>query len=311
MFKIQQLSSVSLRTQKLAQCEKFYGGPWGLQSVDSASGSALFRGTGPAHHVLELIEANDTGLDKISFSVADEKEVDDAAAQISAAGYELDIAPTQLMGTGGGYGLLTRDPDGNAVEIRCGVEEHEELTGRPELLTKVDHIVLNSPNVDAIVDFYSKVLGLRVSDWYEEKILTFLTCNEEHHCLVIAKAESNGIQHIAFEVKGLEALMRGMGRLRKTGLDPIWGPGRHAPGGNTFSYYADPNGYVVELTSDQFTIDEAWQPKEWKRSVENADMWGTAGAPTELVLKLWSGAREGFELESDGDVMGGGFEGVP
>lgn len=98
--------------------------------------------------------------------------------------------------------------------------------------------------------------------------------------------------------------MRSVGRMRKAGLDPIWGPGRHGPGGNVFTYFADPNGYVVEFTTDQFKVDDNWKPKEWARTVENADVWGAAGGPTELVLKLWSGKREGFKL----DVQPGGIE---
>lgn len=303
MINIQQLQSVSLRTEKLTQCKKFYSGPWGLQSVDSAPGRALFRGVGVAHHVLELIESHETRLDKISFSVEDEKQVNEAANEIRSAGFELTIEPKALEGTAGGYGLLTVDPDGNAIEICCGTKEHKKLTGQSELVTKIDHIVLNSPNVDMMIDFYSKILNLQISDWYQDKILTFLTCNEEHHCLAIANAKSKGIQHIAFEVNSLEALMCNIGRLRKVGLQPVWGPGRHAPGGNTFAYFADPNGYVVEFSSDQYTISDTWQSKEWERCVENSDMWGTAGAPSELVLKLWSGDREGFELVSGWDMI--------
>ena len=302
MMNITHMRSISLRSTKPEQCKKFYGGPWGLQPVTEDSGRTFFRGTSSEHHVLEIMEANDTGLDKISFAVSEKSEVDEAAIALKNAGFELIAEPGKSEDPGGGYRLLARDPDGNHVEVSCGLSEHDEVTGHPELPAIIDHLVLNTPNVAAMVDFYTKVLGLKVSDWYEKQAIIFLSCNDDHHCLAIAISKITGIQHLAFRVYGLEALMLGVGRMRKAGLDPIWGPGRHGPGGNMFTYFADPNGYVVEFTTDQFKIDENSQPKEWARTVENADTWGTAGSPTETVLKLWSGKREGFELETRSDA---------
>jgi catechol 2,3-dioxygenase-like lactoylglutathione lyase family enzyme len=302
MLNITHMRSISLRSTKLEQCKRYYGGPWGLTSIPAASDRTLFRGTGSEHHVLEVIGSNDSGLDKIAFAVSSRDEVDEAAVILGKAGFEVIVPPGQADIPGGGYGLVASDPDGNRVEISSGLSEHNTIDGHPELPAKIDHLVLNTPNVDAMVDFYTKVLGLNVSDWYEKQAIIFLRCNDDHHCLAIAISGITGIQHLAFRVYGFEAIMRSVGRMRKTGLDPIWGPGRHGPGGNVFTYFADPNGYVVEFTTDQFKVDKDWQPREWARTVENADVWGAAGGPTEMVLKLWSGKREGFELGTQADA---------
>ena len=254
--------------------------------------------------MLEILDSDDTGLDKISFAVSSTEEVDSAARKIKEAGFEILQEPGPADPPGGGYRLLAKDVDGNQVEISSGLSKHHAVPGHPELPAQIDHLVLNTPNVDAMVGFYTDVLGLEVSDWYEKQAIIFLRCNDDHHCLAIAISKITGIQHLAFRVHGFEALMRSVGRMRKAGLDPIWGPGRHGPGGNVFTYFADPNGYVVEFTTDQFKVDDNWKPKEWARTVENADVWGAAGGPTELVLKLWSGKREGFKL----DVQPGGIE---
>jgi catechol 2,3-dioxygenase-like lactoylglutathione lyase family enzyme len=297
MLNIQQLSSITLRTDKLKECNKFYDGPWGLELLNSTGNHSLFRGLGTIHHVLELIGSNESGLEKISFTVEDEDAVNQASEKLLKHGFEPNIETLRFNGDVIGIGFMIQDPDGNNVQIHCDLKKHQELNDVPNRINKLDHLVLNTPNVIPMIDFYSKILGFRISDWYEKEILTFLTCNDEHHCLAIAKADVSGIQHIAFEVKGLDALMRGIGKIKKFGYDPIWGPGRHAPGGNVFSYFADPNGYVVELTCDQFEIDQHWEAKEWIRTLDTADMWGTAGAPSGLILKLWSGDREEFELK--------------
>lgn len=298
MFNITHMRSISLRSSKLEHCESFYAGPWGLKSVPSDSGRALFRGTGTEHHVLEIIDAADTGLETISFAVSTPEEVDLAAQKVKEAGFEILHEPNWTDAAGGGYRLLAKDVDGNHVEISSDLTKHEAMVDHPELPGPIDHLVLNTPNVDVMISFYTEVLGLKISDWYEKQAIIFLRCNDDHHCLAIAISEVTGIQHLAFRVSGLEAVMQSIGRMRKMGLAPIWGPGRHGPGGNVFAYFADPNGYVVEFTADQFKVNDDSQPKEWARNVENADVWGSAGGPTETVLKLWSGNRDNFVLET-------------
>lgn len=50
-------------------------------------------------------------------------------------------------------------------------------------------------------------------------------------------------------------MMRGVSRLRKSGTDLRWGPGRHTAGNNTFSYFTIPAGFAVEYTSELDEVD--------------------------------------------------------
>jgi hypothetical protein len=40
---------------------------------------------------------------------------------------------------------------------------------------------------------------------------------------------------------------RAMDRLSEQGIGLIWGPGRHGPGHNLFTYHLDPDGHIIEL----------------------------------------------------------------
>ena len=40
-------------------------------------------------------------------------------------------------------------------------------------------------------------------------------------------------------VTDIDGVMRGIGRMRDAGKDPVWGPGRHGPGNNRFVYFHD------------------------------------------------------------------------
>jgi catechol 2,3-dioxygenase-like lactoylglutathione lyase family enzyme len=301
MFKISSLRSITLRTTKKKECERYYSGPWGLIPIHLSAERTLFRGTDSGHHVLELLSADDTGLDKLCLSVSTRDEVTSAAEAVAAAGYEIVSAPADLSSLGGGFGFTSRDPDGTAVEISSDVSTHPVIDDQPFLLERISHMLLNTPDVRRMIDFYVGTLGFTISDRYENDAIVFLRCNEMHHSLVLGESENTGIQHIAFDVRDYDALMRGVGRLRKAGLDPLWGVGRHGPGGNIFAYFADPNGYVVEITCELLQPDYDYEPQTWVRSVEAGDVWGSAGAPSDEIKRLWSGAREGFELQSTGD----------
>ena len=74
--------------------------------------------------------------------------------------------------------------------------------------------------------------------------------------------------------------------MKRSGRPPIWGPGRHGAGDNTFSYFLDPNGNIVEYTTELERIedDAAWEPRVWVATPEEADQWGTSNPITEQMI---------------------------
>ena len=95
-----------------------------------------------------------------------------------------------------------------------------------------------------------------------------------------SKTGRTGVQHIAFDVGSLDNVMRNFGRLRDQGLDCAWGVGRHGPGNNIFSYYADPAGNFVEYYGDMevFPVDDLVEARIWGPE-HKGDIWGVAGIP--------------------------------
>lgn len=49
------------------------------------------------------------------------------------------------------------------------------------------HLVLNTARFDQVVEFYTGVLGFRVSDWIEDQ-MAFLRCGRKHHVLSFNRA---------------------------------------------------------------------------------------------------------------------------
>jgi catechol 2,3-dioxygenase-like lactoylglutathione lyase family enzyme len=199
--------------------------------------------------------------------------------------------PGELDEPGGGYGFRFIDPDGRCVELSADVATHSARdTSRPVEPDAICHVVLNTPDIDGIAEFYTNVLGFRVSDWSEHQMV-FLRCSSKHHALSFNQAPHASINHVAYLLSGVDDVMRGLANLRKHGIQPAWGPGRHGPGNNIFCYFIDPLGYVCEYTSDiDYIVDEAaHQPTVWPRSEASIDRWGLAGLPAPEVRQAMTG----------------------
>ncbi|MEV4648587.1 VOC family protein [Saccharopolyspora sp. NPDC049357] len=282
VVKLRSLRSVSLRTERFAEAAEFYHEVWGLTPVETDRDVAWLRGTGSEHHIVELQQAEQNGLGKIAFAVGTPAEIDEAGKRLAGLGIPMLAEPGPLEQIGGGYGLRFVDLEGRLVELSCNVEAvvAQDPNGLPAVPRKVAHVVLNTVDIDAACDFYTRVLGMRISDWSEHQ-MAFLRCNSDHHVIAFNQAEWTSINHVAYEMPSMDHFMRGIGRLKHNGITPLWGPGRHGPGSNTFSYFADPAGLVCEYTSDVAQVEEdAWLCRVWRRTAELSDQWGTAGPPS-------------------------------
>lgn len=282
VVKLRSLRSVSLRTERFAEAAEFYHEVWGLTPVETDRDAAWLRGTGSEHHIVELQRAEHNGLGKIAFAVGTPAEIDEAGKRLVELGIPMLAEPGPLEQIGGGYGLRFVDLEGRLVELSCNVEAvvAQDPHGLPAVPRKVAHVVLNTGDIDAACDFYTRVLGMRISDWSEHQ-MAFLRCNSDHHVIAFNQAEWTSINHVAYEMPSMDHFMRGIGRLKHNGITPLWGPGRHGPGSNTFSYFADPAGLVCEYTSDVAQVEEdAWLCRVWRRTAELSDQWGTAGPPS-------------------------------
>lgn len=196
-------------------------------------GRCLAAGTGEHHHALQLTQAERNGLGRITFAVATPAEVDVAARRLESWGVPIVSGPGPVDDLGGGYGVSLVDPEGRVVELLADALAVPKLGREDAVPVGVTHVVLNTVDIDAAVKFYCDVLGMRVSDWSEHQ-MAFLRCNTDHHSIAFNQAEWTSVNHVAYEMPTVDHFMRGIGRLRHHGTVPLWGPGKHGPGDNTF-----------------------------------------------------------------------------
>ena len=122
-----------------------------------------------------------------------------------------------------------------------------------------------------------------------------MRCNRKHHCVDYAQSDLSSLNHVAFEMDGINAVMRGAGRMRDAGHDLVWGPGRHGPGNNVFGYFIAPFGGVIEYTAEVSEVADDYRvggPEDWRWPPGRIDHWGLSKkdmeriAPAERVFRF-------------------------
>ena len=115
-----------------------------------------------------------------------------------------------------------------------------------------------------MTQFYTEVLGLRVSDRIHGDLVTFLNAGPgDHHIFGFIASTHPGFHHSSFEVPSIDAIALGADRMRSRGRDPGWGLGRHTIGSNFFHYNPVPWGSWIEWFSDIDQIDDCWVAGDW------------------------------------------------
>lgn len=285
------IRNVGLFSNALETQERFYRNVWGLDLVSETPEATYFRGADADPYILSLHGSSRKGLHHVAFAVPTDDDVRTWAAHLESRSIALVAPPQPLDTPGGGFGLAFRDPEGRRIEISSSVARKADgWLGKACEPISICHVVLNTTDIDGTCAFYTGVLGLRISDWSEHQMV-FLRCNPKHHVISFNAASHASVNHVAYLVSDVDHVMRGIATLRKHGIEPSWGPGRHGPGNNIFCYYTDPAGYVAEYTADvqQISDDAAHQPKVWPRVPEFMDRWGTAGPPSAAVRSAMAG----------------------
>lgn len=271
---------VGLAVPRLAESAAFYEHEWGLLPAHRERDIIFLAAAGsPEHYVLRLRHADDRRIDLLSLAVADRAAVETVAERVIAAHCPIGTEPASMSTPGGGFGFRFFDPDGRTVEVSAEVQPRpfREIVEAESIPARLSHVVINSPDMERMVRFYVQVLGFRVSDYLEDK-MTFLRCTSVHHAVAIASAPHTSLNHVAYEMRGVDEYMRGTGRILRSGHELVWGPGRHGPGNNTFSYFQDPGRFVCEYTTELAVCDELrHQPRVYRSVPEESDLWGTAG----------------------------------
>ena len=272
----------------------FYTDLWKLSPETTDTGIAFLAAEGsPEQYQVRLRADAEKRVDLIAFGAESAADVDALAEKLGREGVTLVSTPDKLQTPGGGYGFRFFDLEGRTVEVSSdvAVRRHRRVEEGESVPVKLSHVVINSPQPEALVAWYDRHLDFKLSDTlyspHMGEMMWFLRCNPQHHSLAIARCPHVSLHHASFELRGIDEYMRGTGRLLRAGVEKVWGPGRHMAGNNTFSYFLDPQGNTVEYTTELENLDEdTWHPSLHDFTDPMvSDQWGTANPMSEFVAK--------------------------
>ena len=172
---------------------------------------------------------------------------------------------------------------------------------------RLAHVVLRSSQFDALVHWYTTVLGAKIA--FSDGNLAFLSYDEEHHRIAVLnmpglapqREGTAGVHHMAFTYATLSDLVSTYERLEAVGIRPVCCL-NHGP--TTSMYYADPDGNQVELQVDNYdTVQEAgafFYSDAFARNPIGVDF-----EPAELARRFHSGEDEAsIKKRPDGGARG-------
>jgi catechol 2,3-dioxygenase len=157
---------------------------------------------------------------------------------------------------------------------------------------RLGHMLLFTPNVDRMIDFYTKHVGMLVSD-RSGSIIAFMRTSggSDHHVLALAMSDRPGYHHGSFEVSSVDEIGIGAAHMLGKGYKDGWGFGRHVIGSNFFHYIRDPWGSLAEYFFDvDYVADDAkWDMRDWPGE-DSLYLWGP-GVPADFVQNFDAPAR--------------------
>lgn len=277
------LRSVALTVPDLAAAETFYTQVWKLHRAAWTEQSLFLRGSGVDHHLLALHAAPGTPrILKVTLRARHAVSLQAVAQAARAAGGVVERDPAPSDDPSGGMALVIRDADGRRFEVVQGDEQRiADDPPPPDQPQRLAHAVLNAHAVATTQAFLQQALGFVLAD--RTRIMAFMNCDTDHHTLALGDTDNDALNHIAFVMPTLDAVMRGGGRMKDAGHAIEWGPGRHGPGDNAFNYFIDPFGIVIEYTAEVEQIDDSYragQASDWTWPPGRVDQWGISPPPS-------------------------------
>ena len=259
------LGNAGFVTSDLDRLAEYYREVIGL-SETSRSADAVHLASGDDHHSVALRKGPADALSHISFQLGGDVTLPEAAQALSDSGVESQLKTDAEPGIA--ELLEFADPEGNTLRVYKEIE----LTGGGGSGSGIDprklgHVCVRADDVQALCDWYEQVLGFRWSDWIGD-FFVFIRLGSDHHVLNLLKgpAKGNVLHHVAYELADWGEVQPACDHLARHGHTLVWGPGRHGPGHNIYTYHRDPDGHLVELFCQLDVVDEErgeFEPRPW------------------------------------------------
>lgn len=282
---VNSLGYIALNVTKLPEWRDLLEHVFGLEPRARDGSSTLDYRMDGYHHRLSLNPAGSDGIAAIGWEVESIARLDALAEALRArqielvAGSAAQCAERKVKAL---YGFV-EPMIGVQTEIYYGplvsntaFSPRRGISGYKTGSLGLGHVVFWVKDLQATLDFYTEVMGFRISDYiaWDDNDAIFLHCNARHHTLAIM-AEAPGrpagaLNHIMLEAQSLDDVGYGYDIVRDRGVPVKIEPGKHSNDHMQSFYLQTPSGFWMEYGFGGMEIGENWDIKNYDRPM----LWG-------------------------------------
>lgn len=281
------IGHVKLNTGKLDEMVRDATDVLGLRVTKRNDNEVWLSSNGRAAELV-LVGANEESFHTIGLEALTSEAVAEVASRVEKAGCRIVAETPSMSCMDAGVSFVT--PEGLRFEVHTPTRDDMY---NPRYATtgvgprRLDHLNLISPDPEATRRHLTEICGLGLSERMVNDALSWMYAgNRQHHILGVVKGEV-GVHHYSFEFPEFSMYCELGDILDRHDREILWGPGRHRPGDNTYAYYYDPSGCIVECSGPmaQVVDDANFTPRvitnlERPGNVRDMNVWGTP-APLE------------------------------
>ena len=266
MISVKRFGHVTFETPDIERQIDYFTRVAGLVLAGRENGRA-YLATKVGDLVVQLEKGDASRCARLAFQAAPDADFDDLRRGIEAENLRCEMRNDPSPGI---PKMLTfEDPKGTVCEVfttQTAISRNQAVSGIGPI--KLGHLAFVVQDPKQFADFYCRVLGFRVSDWIDDWF-AFLRCGPDHHTVNFVRGKRTHMHHVAFELKDWAHIQAACDFLGLNKIPLIWGPGRHGPGHNIYTYHRNPDDQIIEMFTElDKMLDEelgCFDPRPWHR----------------------------------------------
>jgi catechol 2,3-dioxygenase len=214
------------------------------------------------------------GLAFSAFAIDDAARLVALKAYVEGQGIATAAGVSPLFKSEGAFSVA--DPDGHVMTFGT---PNDKGKASDRLPGRLQHSVKGTPNLEAVIAFWQKI-GFVLSDEVKndagELSAAFVRSDEEHHSLASFRTRDPRFDHFSMETKCWNDIRDWADFFGSMRVNLGWGPGRHGPGNNLFFMLADPDGNMMEWSSEIELMPRDMPARQWPHEEHTLNLWGGA-----------------------------------
>ncbi|WEK07741.1 MAG: VOC family protein [Candidatus Pseudomonas colombiensis] len=255
----------------------FYQRMLDMDSQAQADGSWVLRG--PQRAML-VSPADHSGLLASAYDLGNQERLATLRTRLIERDCAVQSLDSPLLEPGA---FLIRDPQGRQTIFGVSPANAAATAGSPPGMPgRLQHVVFQTTELEAMIDFYVNTVGFTVSDNVVNEetgqlMVCFLRSDDEHHSLAFFRGSKNEWDHHCYETNEWNDIRDWGDRFAKERVSIFFGPGRHGPGNNLFFMVVDADRNRLEFSAELEEVPDATrEPGRWPQGEYTLNSWGRA-----------------------------------